>query len=185
MPNNDAINALTEPTTTSFTITVSDGALSAAEEFTIAIHGTNDAAVISGNTSGEAVEAGGLANTAALGPLTATGTLTAADVDNAPNTFTPVTTPTASTGGYGTFMITAAGVWAYTVNEVQRHAALNVGDTLTDSFTVTSVTAPATGDDHHPRRQRRCHHPRYDDRIGDRRRHRAVRRSDGHRQADR
>lgn len=140
VPDNDAINALTEPTTTSFTITVSDGALSAAQEFTIAIHGTNDAATISGNTSGEAVEAGDVSNAAALRALTATGTLTAADVDNTPNTFTAVTSPTPSTGGYGTFMITAAGVWAYTVDESNAKVqALNVGDTLTDSFTVTSV----------------------------------------------
>lgn len=144
VPDNDAINALTEPTTTSFTITVSDGALSAAQEFTIAIHGTNDAAVISGNTSGEAVEAGDLAAAVALGPLTATGTLTAADVDNAPNTFTAVTSPAASINGFGTFMITAAGLWAYTVDESNAAVqALNVGDTVTDSFIVTSVDGTA------------------------------------------
>ena len=50
VPNNDAINALVAPTTTDFTITVSDGTLSANQPFTIAINGTNDAAVISGTT---------------------------------------------------------------------------------------------------------------------------------------
>ena len=48
--------------------------------------------------------------------------------------------PTASDGGYGTFTMTADGVWIYTLND-DDHAvqALNVGDTLTDTFTVTSV----------------------------------------------
>ena len=49
VPDNDAINALTEPTAANFTVTVSDGTLSANQTFTIAINGTNDAAVISGD----------------------------------------------------------------------------------------------------------------------------------------
>ena len=64
VPDNDAINALIAPTTTDFTITVSDGTLSANQPFTIAINGTNDAAIISGATNGTAIEAGGVANTA-------------------------------------------------------------------------------------------------------------------------
>ena len=66
VPDSDAINALTAPTTTDFTITVSDGTLSANQTFTIAINGTNDAAIISGTTTGSVIEAGGVAN-AALG----------------------------------------------------------------------------------------------------------------------
>ena len=69
VPDNDAINALVAPTITDFTITVSDGTLSANQPFTIAINGTNDAAIISGATNGTAIEAGGVANTA-LGALT-------------------------------------------------------------------------------------------------------------------
>ena len=138
VPNSDAINALTAPTTESFTITVSDGTLSADQTFTIAIDGTNDAAIISGTTIGSSIEAGGVAN-AAHG-TTATGTLTDTDVDNTPNTFTAVSSPTASAGGHGTFTMTAAGVWTYTVNNADSAVqALNVGDTLTDSFTVTTV----------------------------------------------
>ena len=64
IPDNDAINALIAPTVTDFTITVSDGTLSAKQPFTIAINGTNDAAIISGATNGTAIEAGGVANTA-------------------------------------------------------------------------------------------------------------------------
>jgi VCBS repeat-containing protein len=139
VPNNDAINALVAPTTTDFTITVSDGTLSAKQPFTIAINGTNDAAVISGATSGTAIEAGSVANTA-LGALSAIGTLKSADVDDAPNTFAEVSTPTKSAHGFGTFTMTTDGVWTYTVNDANSAVqALNVGDKLTDSFTVTSI----------------------------------------------
>ena len=139
VPNNDAINALTAPTTDPFTITVSDGTLSASQTFTITINGTNDAAIISGTVAGLAIEAGGVAN-AVLDTPTVTGTLTDTDVDNTPNTFTAVSSPTASAGGYGTFTMTKAGVWTYTLNEANSVVqALNVGDTLTDTFTVTTV----------------------------------------------
>jgi VCBS repeat-containing protein len=139
VPDSDAINALTAPTTTDFTITVSDGTLSAAQPFTIAINGTNDEAVISGATTGTAIEASSVANTA-LGPLSATGTLTSTDVDDAPNTFATVDTPAASARGFGTFTMTADGVWTYTVSDANSAVqALNVGDKLTDSFTVTTI----------------------------------------------
>jgi VCBS repeat-containing protein len=139
VPDNDAINALVAPTTTDFTITVSDGTLSANQPFTIAINGTNDAAIISGATNGTAIEAGGVANTA-LGALSATGKLTSTDVDDAPNTFAAVDTPAASAHGFGTFTMTTGGVWTYTVNDANSAVqALNVGDTLTDSFTVTTI----------------------------------------------
>ena len=143
VPNNDAINALVAPTTTDFMITVSDGTLSANQPFTIAINGTNDAAVISGTTHGTAIEAGSVANTA-LGALSATGTLTNTDVDDPPNTFAAVSTPTESAHGFGTFTMTANGVWAYTIDQTNSAVqALNVGDTLTDTFTVTTIDGTA------------------------------------------
>ena len=143
VPDSGAINALKAPTTTSFTITVSDGTLSANQTFTIAINGANDAAIISGRTAASVGEAGGVAN-ATLGTMSASGTVTDTDVDDAPNTFKAATSPTASAGGYGTFTMTAAGVWTYTLNNT-NHAvqALNVGNTLTDSFTVTTVDGTA------------------------------------------
>jgi VCBS repeat-containing protein len=61
------------------------------------------------------------------------------DDDNAPKTFTAVSSPRSSTGGYGTLMITAAGAW--TCNETVP--TLNAGDTLTDSFMVTTVEGTA------------------------------------------
>ena len=142
VPDSAAINALKAPTTTSFTITVSDGTLSANQSFIIAINGANDAAIISGISAGSVIEAGGVAN--ATPSTTASGALTDTDVDDAPNTFAAVTSPTASAGGYGTFTITAAGVWTYTLNNTNSAVqALNVGNTLTDSFTVTTVDGTA------------------------------------------
>ena len=45
--------------------------------------------------------------------------------------------------GYGTFTMTADGVWTYTLNDANCAVqALNVGGTLTDTFTVTTETAP-------------------------------------------
>ena len=77
------------------------------------------------------------------GTPTATGDLTATDVDNPANTFTAVSSPTASDSGYGTYTLTAAGVWTYTLdNSNGAVQALNVGETLTDTFTVTTSTAP-------------------------------------------
>ena len=152
VPNSGAINALTEPTTQTFVVTVSDGTLSTNQTFTININGVNDAAIISGTTTGAVIEAGSSApsNTlsttgaASSGPLGVTGKLTDTDVDNTPNTFTVVSTPTASHGGYGTFTMTADGVWTYTLDNANSTVqALNVKDTLTDSFTVTTVDGTA------------------------------------------
>ena len=67
--------------TDSFTVTTADGT---AQVVTVTIHGTNDAAVISGATAGSVIEAGGVANAALVAPI-ATGTLTDTDVDNTPN----------------------------------------------------------------------------------------------------
>ncbi|KRQ97450.1 hypothetical protein CQ12_01875 [Bradyrhizobium jicamae] len=149
VPDNDAINALTAPTTTDFMITVSDGTLSARQPFTIAIDGVNDHAIISGATDGTAIEAGVVASTtfdalSASGARSASGTLTSADVDDAPNTFTAVDTPATSAGGFGAFTMTEDGVWTYTVDDSNSAVqALNIGDTLTDSFTVTTIDGTA------------------------------------------
>jgi VCBS repeat-containing protein len=103
---------------------------------TITIHGANDPALISGTTTGSVTEAAGCKP----GTPTATGTLTDTDVDNPPNTFTAVCTPKASTGGYGTFTMTAAGAWTYSLdNSNSAVQALNVCDKLTDTFTVTTI----------------------------------------------
>ncbi|QOZ25035.1 DUF5801 repeats-in-toxin domain-containing protein [Bradyrhizobium sp. CCBAU 51753] len=139
VPNNDAINALKENTTQSFTITVSDGVLSSTQVFNIPIVGANDAAHITGPTTGTVVGAVGVTD-ASPALLIATGTLADTDVDDPANTFTAVTSPTKSATGLGTFTITTAGVWTYTLDNAGKSVqALKVGDVVTDSFTVTTI----------------------------------------------
>jgi len=139
VPNSDAINALKSDTTQNFIITVADGTLSASETFTINIHGVDDAAIISGTATGAVIEVRGVIN-ATQGTQTTTGTLTDTDPDDPANTFTAVSSPTKSTGGYGTFTMTTAGTWTYTIDSTNSAVqALNVGGTLIDSFTVTSI----------------------------------------------
>ena len=139
VPDNGAINALKTSTTDSFVISVSDGSLSAEQAFTININGVDDAAIISGTTTGSSIESGGVANAVSGAPVT-TGKLSDVDVDDPANTFTAVNSPTPSAHGYGTFTMTADGVWAYTLDQSNSAVqALNIGETLTDTFTVTSI----------------------------------------------
>ena len=50
----------------------------------------------------------------------------------------------ASDDGFGTYTLTAAGVWTYTLdNNNAAVQALNVGQTLTDTFTATTVDGTA------------------------------------------
>ena len=135
---NSAVQALNvgDKLTDSFTVTTIDGT---PQVVTVTINGANDAAVISGATTGSVTEDGGTK----CDLPTATGTLTATDVDNAPG-FTAVNCPTASDAGYGTFTMTADGVWIYKLDDGNCAVqALNVGDTLTDTFKVTSLDGTA------------------------------------------
>ena len=148
--------------TDTFTVATVDGT---AQLVTITINGANDAAVISGVANGAVVEAGGVAN-GTPGTPTATGDLNASDVDNPNDAWTAVSSPAASVNGYGTYTLTAAGVWTYTLNNSNAAVqALNVGDTLTDTLHGHHGRRHrAGGDRHHQRRQRR---------RGDQRRHAA------------
>ncbi|MHC2254068.1 VCBS repeat-containing protein [Bradyrhizobium embrapense] len=139
VPNSAAINALKVNSNQSFVITVSDGTLATSESFNITIVGVDDASVISGAKAGAVVGAVGVSG-ASPGLLVASGTLTDTDVDDPANTFTAVNVPTTSAGGHGTFTLTTGGVWTYTLNNADSSVqALHVGDTLTDSFTVTTI----------------------------------------------
>jgi VCBS repeat-containing protein len=136
VPNNDAINALKVPTTDNFTITASDGLASASQTFTVDINGVNDAAIVSGVAIGSVVEAAAGAH----GVPSASGMLTDTDVDDPANTFTAVSSPHVSDHSYGSFTITADGHWTYTLDDSNPAVqALNVSDTLTDTFTVTTI----------------------------------------------
>jgi VCBS repeat-containing protein len=116
-----------------FTVATVDGTPSTVK---ITITGTNDAAVITGDVVGEVTEAGGTAN-AEPGTPSASGQLQHADLDNEDNVFQAVTEPTASVQGYGTYTVSAAGAWSYTLdNDNASVQALNDGDTLTDTFVV-------------------------------------------------
>ncbi len=123
-----------------YTVEIADGhGGTATQSVTITINGTNDAAVITGETTGTVVEAGGV-NNGTPGTPTDTGDLNSIDVDDPADSWEVISFPTASTNGYGTFTIDAAGVWAYTLdNNNTAVQALNVGQTLTDTFTVATV----------------------------------------------
>ena len=136
--SNAAVQALNvgQTLTDTFTATTVDGT---AQVVTITINGTNDAAVITGTATGTVVEAGGVGSGIPGTPV-ATGNLNSTDVDNPNDTWTAVGTATASTGGYGSYTLTAAGVWTYTLdNSNAAVQALSTGDTLPDSFTVTTI----------------------------------------------
>ncbi|WP_407926795.1 beta strand repeat-containing protein [Candidatus Chlorobium masyuteum] len=108
--------------TESFTVTTVDGT---SEVVTVTITGTNDAAVISGTSSASVSET----NAA----ITATGTLSATDVDSS----SAFVAQTAVAGTNGTFSIGTTGEWTYTANSAFNE--LNVGTSVTESFTVTTV----------------------------------------------
>ena len=129
-----AIN-VDETLTDTFTVSTIDGTT---QTVTITIDGRNDVAVISGTHLGNVIEAGGINNTT-VGIPTATGILISTDVDNV-STFTAVATPTASASGYGTYTMDADGTWHYTLNNSNTTVqAINVDETLTDTFTVSTI----------------------------------------------
>ena len=73
-----------------------------AQVVTVTINGSNDAAVITGTSTGAVVEAGGVAN-GTPGTPSATGDLLATDVDNASDAFQAVAAGAATSNGYGTY----------------------------------------------------------------------------------
>jgi VCBS repeat-containing protein len=143
--NNGAANvqSLADGQVVHDTLTVKSADGTASQQIDVTITGTNDVAVISGTSSGTVVEAGGVAN-ATPGIPTATGTLTDTDVDNAPNTFIAAEAGSATDHGYGTYQMTAAGVWTYTLNDSNPTVqALNTNQHLTDTFTIHSADGTA------------------------------------------
>ncbi|QDU10247.1 VCBS domain-containing protein [Gimesia aquarii] len=124
----NALNAGDQVTDT-FTVTSSDG--TATEDVTITINGLNDDASIGGDNAGDMTEdeAGD------------SGTLTITDVDDGEDVFV---TQSSTVGTHGTFSIDAAGNWTYT--RTADLNALNAGDQVTDTFTVTSSDGTATED---------------------------------------
>ena len=100
------------------------GALSAPQTITITVTGSNDAAVITGAQ---------VSINETNAPITTGGQLTITDVDS-PATFIEQTNVA---GQYGHFSLAADGTWSYTADSAYNQ--LNVGQSLTDTFTVTSA----------------------------------------------
>jgi VCBS repeat-containing protein len=105
-----------------FEVEASDGTT---QDVTVTINGTNDAAVITGATSGAADETDA--------PVTITGDLDADDVDGA-DTFVA---QTGTAGTYGTFSIDENGEWSYTASAAYDELA--VGDSYEDTFEVATA----------------------------------------------
>jgi VCBS repeat-containing protein len=132
---NCAVQALNigDSFTDSFTVKTADGT---AQLVTVTIEGSNDAATICGDAYGRVTEP----SNPCAPPPSACGTLTDKDVDNPDDTFTATVCPQASENGYGSFTMTAGGVWTYTLDPTNPAVeALRSCDTLIDCFTVTTV----------------------------------------------
>ena len=79
--------------------------------------------------------------------VTATGTLTVSDVDNAAQ-YTPATV----SGTYGSLTIDAAGAWSYTASSA--HNEFVKDQVYSDTFTVSAVDGDDDGEGGHHRDER-------------------------------
>ncbi len=123
-------------TTESFTYSIADGkGGTAGATVTVTITGVNDAASISGTTSGAVTEDSSTPN------LTTAGSLSVSDVDEGENVFSTSVTPAGSP--LGTLSITTNGAWTYSVanSAVQTLVA---GATKQETFTVQSQDGTAS-----------------------------------------
>ena len=142
-PNATVINALTANTTDSFTVNVSDGALSSTATYTVSLTAANDTTVLGGATAVTAIN-----DTATATPFSA---FTLTDADTAQSLTLTVTLDTAAKGvltnlGGGTYDA-ATGVYTYTGTAAQAQAAIRalvftpavnrVASTLTETTTFT------------------------------------------------
>ncbi|MGO4402115.1 retention module-containing protein, partial [Achromobacter sp. PAB15] len=127
---NPAVQALGagESLTETFTVTVNDGHGGVTTQaVTVTINGTNDVPVVSGEASGSVKEDGS---------LTVSGQLGQTDVDaNDTHTWT---VNNGGNGDHGNFSVDNTGKWTYNLNNADpKVQALGVGESLTETFTVT------------------------------------------------
>ncbi|WP_394208935.1 VCBS domain-containing protein [Enterovibrio calviensis] len=108
--------------TDTITVTASDGTT---QDIVITITGTDDAAVIEGNTSGAITED--------TGAQTASGTITITDADTSE---TPTIPNGTLAGEYGSLTL-VDGAWTYTADNASIQSLAD-GDTATDTITVTA-----------------------------------------------
>ena len=130
--------------TESLTITTTDGTTKA---IVVNVTGTNDAAVIdrAGSTA-TITENGSDGNTAVV---TGKGRIAVSDVDREESFMTGQVSPVQGT--YGTFTISRTGAWVYTLDNANPVVnALTGGQTVTDTFPITSLDGTALFDDGTP-----------------------------------
>ncbi|KNY10793.1 hypothetical protein AKG08_13705, partial [Achromobacter piechaudii] len=122
-----------ESITETFTVTVDDGNGGVvSKDVTVTINGTDDGAVVTPSKPGD--DAGSVKEDTTY---TTGGKLDVVDPDAGEASFNPVTDKTSD---HGTFSIDANGNWTYSLNnEDPKVQALAVGETLTETFTVTTV----------------------------------------------
>ena len=132
-----AIQGLGVGDTLTDTLTVTNVDTVTTTSVTITINGAADTLRLDPST-GSVTEDTGVND---AGDLVTSGTVTATgDADE-----TPFTAETDISGTYGTLDITAAGAWTYKVdNDLPAIQGLGVGDTLTDTLTVTNVDTVTT-----------------------------------------
>ena len=119
----------------SFTYTVSDGELSSNATVTITITPVDDPTVITGDREGVVTEA----TAADAGTSRDTGQLVITDPDSSDTTVAVVDAP-GGDGAYGTFEITPAGVWTYTLDNADPQTnALDETQQETETFTVQAA----------------------------------------------
>ncbi|SBS63934.1 Laminin G domain protein [Vibrio splendidus] len=125
-------------TTDTITVTSADGTT---HQVTIAVNGTNDKAVITGTNTGAVTEDQNLTNQLNVHPnyMLTQGKLFITDVDTNEATF-PMQSGIVGDHGIGSFTLIPSGIWLFSADSKQAAVqALGVGETLTESTTITSV----------------------------------------------
>ncbi|MEZ8729481.1 VCBS domain-containing protein [Vibrio splendidus] len=125
-------------TTDTITVTSADGTT---HQVTIAVNGTNDKAVITGTNTGAVTEDQDLTNQLNVHPnyMLTQGKLFISDVDTNEATF-PMQSGIVGDHGIGSFTLIPSGIWLFSADSKQVAVqALGVGETLTESTTITSV----------------------------------------------
>ncbi|MBZ9737457.1 VCBS domain-containing protein, partial [Mesorhizobium sp. CA9] len=136
-----------EHLTLTYTIKADDGhGGTTTHDVTITITGANDAASIGVVAGGDyAVSEAGGVNNGTAGDPSASGQLTVSDVDDGEAHFQA---PASLNGTYGTFTFDEqTGQWSYALDDSRTATqALNGGDAVTDTLTVTSADGTAHHD---------------------------------------
>ena len=159
---NAAVQALNGAATLidTFNVVTADGTT---QLVSVTIHAQNDAATVTGDAAGSVTESG----------VGDSGDLDATDPDNTADAWQAVAAGAATANGFGSYALSASGVWTYTLdNDNAAVQALNGADTLTDTFTALTADGTAQTRDRHDPRAERCR---------DHHRHRGGRRHRGRR----